>query len=87
MIDPEISRSFEASRYFPRDGCLIEVVDGHPYIGHIHGDGIPENNELENGGHEDDGLHLPVAKDLDKFLDDHLFDTLQHPAHSTSPAS
>jgi hypothetical protein len=59
----------------PAEGGVVEVAHGQSYLARIGVHGIPEENRLKQGHHEQHYLHPGVPEDVDEFLFHHHVDS------------
>jgi hypothetical protein len=58
--------------------AVVQIEDRGRDMRDVRGDGIAEDQCLHQRHHENHGPHPRIAEDLDKFLDQHVFDPFEH---------
>ena len=68
VADVEVARSREPIDEGPAFRRPVQVADRRTQVLDVRGDGVAEDDELEDGHDDQDGQDTPVPTDLDEFL-------------------
>jgi hypothetical protein len=58
--------------------AVVEIVNGRPNVFDVGRNGVADHNHLEAWNQENHDPHSRVSKDLNEFLDQHVFDAFEH---------
>jgi len=75
---PEIPAGVEVCDQFPRGRGLVHVQDRCPDVHHVGGQRKGHDGHLDDGNSKDGYPHPGIAQHLQKFLDQHPLNPLQH---------